>query len=1199
MKQEMSLEVKFLMQQAAANAKKFTSDIKGINAELQKSSAGKELKQAFTGIEQEAKKADIAFRLFGVSSSDLKNRQSQLKAAAVDLVASGIAPERKEIQSLITEYQRLGSESDTLESSQQGLFGIFDKLKSEIGSVAAITAAVAFDKAIIGAGSFAMEAADSFQTARNEWGTLLQDMEAGAAVFDSIIKPFNDKTPFELDTVDQAAKVLRAAKVEISDLTNWLTRMGDLSQGNAQKMQSFTNAFSKASAKGKADMEVLNVYIDQGVPILDALAKQAGVSSAEIVKMASDGKISFADYASALEEMTSKGGQYYGGLELASKSYKAMQEGLNESVKSLAASFGQMLLPAGIKVVEFLTNTVNVINDSPFLKGTLAAALTAVTVAINLMAGKALVGLIAKLWSSFAAQMALNTAQSAFNPIMLAAVVAVAAGVAIYTTYAAKQQEIANANNEAALSQASFNEQVKLTDEALKSLTITQLDQQIGAVTTTLQNAQAELADINKKIDPIRNKPFYILKGKAYVQTDTGEYTDAYNDILDKAEEVQKRVNDIQKEINKLQGIKTEKQMAEAIAAGNDLLKERDKAYEKTIEYQEEQLKNNLKWAESLRTARVTNEDGSTSGLHIVKTEAIIKKAQEELDAFYEKNKVKIESLSTEWTDKNLKGIASIEREKQKSTEKLNADALAKLGKEYATQEAYLQEMAQLNEYYNIKIDEFKEDQAKKDEQEAQKRKDEIRSLLAERKRAYLEEAQYRQALAAQSMESAQNPQDYFSAAGDYAAQSFKTAIADTDFGSLLSGAGDPMTMFIDATIKAAMEVESLSKVLNFASTIVDKMFSSGLGDSLDRMFSDKARELESYGTSFGQILSFAVNALSGLLFVLKLMNPGFMILEGALKLAGNSFEWLNNRILVPVGNGFIRAANAFITELNKLPGIDIPKIKQFSVIGELAEEIAKELEKQQNSIKESFERQKQTIDDTLRSQIDSIQSQYELGLITRAQYEASANNYMDAASTARTQIEDQMNSALEALAEAAEGASAIDDIQPQKQKSLWEQVGDSIKNGFINSFTGIKDDFLNLFRNIGSIIPTPNTVTSGLVSTVNSAIDLINKIPGVNIPHFATGTTNIPRDMMAYVHQGEGVFPKTFMEGIRNNEIAIVGPEFTSPSQGRSGGNYFMVSIHVEGSVVTERKLIDVVYDGIVGAIGTGEKTPLPAGAF
>ncbi|MDR2743268.1 MAG: hypothetical protein LBB98_14125 [Treponema sp.] len=61
--------------------------------------------------------------------------------------------------------------------------------------------------------------ADTFQTTRNEFGTLLGDMQTGADFFNQI-NTFNDKTPFPLDTLNQATQVLLAAEVPLADLQN-------------------------------------------------------------------------------------------------------------------------------------------------------------------------------------------------------------------------------------------------------------------------------------------------------------------------------------------------------------------------------------------------------------------------------------------------------------------------------------------------------------------------------------------------------------------------------------------------------------------------------------------------------------------------------------------------------------------------------------------------------------------------------------------------------------------------------------------------------------------------------------------------------------------------------------------------------------------------------------------------------------------
>jgi len=344
--------------------------------------------------------------------------------------------------------QKFKETEEAAKDSAKSIDDIF-KAMGRLTEIVAATKALSFIKDM---GSFALSTADNFQTMKNQFGILLQDMDAGAGLF-AEIKAFGDITPFDLDTLTQATNVLVSAKVPLSDLQNQLTKFGDLSQGNSQRLTSYINAFSQASAKGKADMQVLNTYLNQGVPILDALAKNFGVTTAEVLKMSSEGQISFVEFSRALDDLTAAGGQYFGGMELASKSLAAMQEGLSEAVNTLGASFGEMLLPAAIAVVQVLTDITNAINESPLLKGLLVGAIVALTGYLGAMAIKAGI--------AFAQQMALNFSIGALNPVVMAATVAVAAIAAGYTMMASNAQKAAKDADVMAISQRRVNDAMR------------------------------------------------------------------------------------------------------------------------------------------------------------------------------------------------------------------------------------------------------------------------------------------------------------------------------------------------------------------------------------------------------------------------------------------------------------------------------------------------------------------------------------------------------------------------------------------------------------------------------------------------------------------------------------------------------------------------------------------------------------------
>jgi tape measure domain-containing protein len=435
--------------------KKLTEEYKRLGKEAD----GAAIKKTFADTQAAAEKAAASMKLFGASSGELRQTQAQVKAAAVDLVTRGLNPESEEVKKLTEEYKRLGKEAEDLDTATGKNIDSFSGLAGALRSLAEVAALTKALDMIKDMGAFALSTADTFQTARNEFGALLGDMQAGAGLFNEI-KAFNDKTPFFLDTLIQATKVLLSAKVPLGDMQNQLRKFGDLSQGNSQKFTSYIQAFSKAAAKGKADMETLNTYANQGVPILDALAERFNVTKAEITEMSSQGKISFEDLSAALSDLTAEGGQYFGGMEQGSRSLAAMQEGLREAVNTLAASFGEMLLPAATAVVKALTDIANAINESPLLKGVLTGALVAITGLLAAMAVKAGI--------AFAAQMSLNFALGALFPVVLGATLAVAGLAAGYTVYASIQQKATREAEDFALEQRYQKEAIEGTTAALR-----------------------------------------------------------------------------------------------------------------------------------------------------------------------------------------------------------------------------------------------------------------------------------------------------------------------------------------------------------------------------------------------------------------------------------------------------------------------------------------------------------------------------------------------------------------------------------------------------------------------------------------------------------------------------------------------------------------------------------------------------------
>ena len=154
------------------------------------------------------------------------------------------------------------------------------------------------------------------------------------------------KTPFEFEDISKTVGyVLPFMNGNLEDTIKLFSMLGDTAKGNSQKLESITRGYSKALGKGKVDMESLNMIGEAGVPIIAELAKMYGVSTAKIFEMSSKGQIGIKDLNKVFQIMTSKGGIFFKGMEIASQTASGKISTLKDTINLTFAAIGEKMLP--------------------------------------------------------------------------------------------------------------------------------------------------------------------------------------------------------------------------------------------------------------------------------------------------------------------------------------------------------------------------------------------------------------------------------------------------------------------------------------------------------------------------------------------------------------------------------------------------------------------------------------------------------------------------------------------------------------------------------------------------------------------------------------------------------------------------------------------------------------------------------------
>jgi tape measure domain-containing protein len=298
-------------------------------------------------IEEAAKaaerEAEIAVKCLD-AKSDLEKEnvrlaaeQDRVRESVKKLLSSGMKPESDEVKKLEAEYKKLTAEIETNNKARKAQEGMAKGAAAALAAIAAATAAA------IG---YATAQAAKVEDMTAAYTTLLGSQEKAA----ELVKRINKEaatTPFEIDSISSSMnKLLPLFKGNSDAAVKTFRMIGDTAGGNAQKLDTLTDAYAKVQMKGKTSMEELNRISDAGVPIFDTLSEMLGVTTARLFDMSKDGDITAEHLTQAFQKMTSEGGVFFNGMENSSDTFNMRLLGIKENVSIVAAQIGEKFLPA-------------------------------------------------------------------------------------------------------------------------------------------------------------------------------------------------------------------------------------------------------------------------------------------------------------------------------------------------------------------------------------------------------------------------------------------------------------------------------------------------------------------------------------------------------------------------------------------------------------------------------------------------------------------------------------------------------------------------------------------------------------------------------------------------------------------------------------------------------------------------------------
>lgn len=317
------------------------------------------------------------------------------------------------------------------------------KVGTYFGDIGKIAGGMIAASGIMAAGSAILKTAGELEQA----GVAMKVMLGDAATAQKLMTELRDmgsKTPFETTDLINASKTLITFGVAADEVTTKLTNIGNAAMGNAEVMKSLATAYGRMKTDGVGSLEELNKFTDAGVPILSELAKKYNTTTLEIKKMASSGKIAFAEIDDALTKLTNGTGQFAGMMDQQSQTLDGVLSTTKDNFINLGVSILNSLLPVLKVVAESLGALAGFIGNVTDAFPGLTSGLMA-TVAAGVIFYKLYTTLPAVI-NAVKIAMAAMSAMLASNPIGLiltAAAIAIGAIVAVVATHSEETKKLA------------------------------------------------------------------------------------------------------------------------------------------------------------------------------------------------------------------------------------------------------------------------------------------------------------------------------------------------------------------------------------------------------------------------------------------------------------------------------------------------------------------------------------------------------------------------------------------------------------------------------------------------------------------------------------------------------------------------------------------------------------------------------------
>lgn len=226
------------------------------------------------------------------------------------------------------------STADKIEQSGMSIEDMFSRLTKAAAAFGAGFSATEFVKQIA-------QVRGEFQQLEVAFTTMLGGSQEAANDLMAQLVQLAAITPFNLQDVADGARQLLAYGENVNNITDDLTRLGNISAGLSQPLGDLVYLYGTTMTQGRLYTQDLNQFVGRGIPMIRELAKIFGVAESEVRSLVEAGKIGFPEVQKVIQNLTNEGGMFYNLMQEQSKTITGQISNIEDSFSTMLNEIGK------------------------------------------------------------------------------------------------------------------------------------------------------------------------------------------------------------------------------------------------------------------------------------------------------------------------------------------------------------------------------------------------------------------------------------------------------------------------------------------------------------------------------------------------------------------------------------------------------------------------------------------------------------------------------------------------------------------------------------------------------------------------------------------------------------------------------------------------------------------------------------------